>query len=123
MRKRVPLNESTGVGRGFFVRHLQMFSIIRLPGLAGRLVCIDPEVQAVGLVDFYEATSEHYEDAAFRLGPWIPNVWLGMTAENQVYFDQRWGILQNIPAWLKFVSYDRRLGRCGCPKPGLCRTG
>jgi protein gp37 len=30
------------------------------------------------------------------------NVWLGVTAENQMYFDQRWKHLQNIPAVIKF---------------------
>ena len=51
-------------------------------------------------------------------GRGYPNVWLGMTAENQVYFDQRWGILQNIPAWIKFVSYEPALGPLRLPKTG-----
>ena len=31
-------------------------------------------------------------------GDGYPNVWLGMTAEDQTYFDQRWKHLQKIPA-------------------------
>ena len=44
------------------------------------------------------------------------NVWLGVTAENQTYFDQRWKILQNIPAWIKFISYEPALGPLRLPK-------
>ena len=38
------------------------------------------------------------------------NVWLGVTAESQMYFDQRWPYLQNIPAVIKFISYEPALG-------------
>jgi protein gp37 len=38
------------------------------------------------------------------------NVWLGVTAENQIYFDQRWRILQRIPAVIRFISYEPTLG-------------
>jgi protein gp37 len=38
------------------------------------------------------------------------NVWLGVTAENQIYFDQRWRILQRIPAVVRFISYEPALG-------------
>jgi protein gp37 len=51
------------------------------------------------------------------------NVWLGVTAENQTYFDQRWKHLQNIPAAMKFISYELALGPCGCPKTCRWRTG
>ena len=46
------------------------------------------------------------------------NVWLGMTAENQLYFDQRWRILQRIPAAVKFISYEPALGSLSLPKSG-----
>jgi protein gp37 len=46
------------------------------------------------------------------------NVWLGVTAENQVYFDQRWRILQRIPAAVKFISYEPALGSLSLPKVG-----
>ena len=44
------------------------------------------------------------------------NVWLGVTAENQMYFDQRWKHLQNIPAVIKFISYEPALGPLRLPK-------
>jgi protein gp37 len=46
------------------------------------------------------------------------NVWLGVTAENQTYFDQRWKHLQNIPAIIKFISYEPALGPLRLPKDG-----
>ena len=46
------------------------------------------------------------------------NVWLGATAEDQTYFDQRWKYLQNIPAVIKFISYEPALGRLRLPKHG-----
>jgi protein gp37 len=45
-------------------------------------------------------------------------VWLGTTAENQTYFDQRWKHLQNIPALIKFISYEPALGPLRLPKHG-----
>jgi len=44
------------------------------------------------------------------------NVWLGVTAENQTYFDRRWKILQDVPAWIKFISYEPALGPLRLPK-------
>jgi protein gp37 len=44
------------------------------------------------------------------------NVWLGVTAENQMFFDQRWKLLQNIPAAIKFISYEPALGPLRLPK-------
>ena len=46
------------------------------------------------------------------------NVWLGVTAENQTYFDQRWKHLQNIPAVIKFISYEPALGPLRLPTHG-----
>ena len=51
-----PLNESTGIGRGYFVRHLRMLSTIKFRYMAPRLVCTNPTVSATGLVDADEAT-------------------------------------------------------------------
>jgi protein gp37 len=48
-----------------------------------------------------------------RLAPWHrapENVWLGVSAENQEYFDHRWGILRQIPATIRFISYEPALG-------------
>lgn len=51
-----------------------------------------------------------------RLSPWgssIPfpsNVWLGVTAEDQERYDQRWTILSKIPATVRFISYEPAIG-------------
>jgi protein gp37 len=39
-----------------------------------------------------------------------PNVWLGVTAEDQARYDQRWGKLLDVTARVKFVSYEPALG-------------
>jgi protein gp37 len=44
------------------------------------------------------------------------NVWLGITAENQKYFDQRWSYLKRVPARIKFISYEPALGALHLPK-------
>jgi protein gp37 len=46
------------------------------------------------------------------------NVWLGMTAEDQLHFDQRWKHLQRIPAPIKFISYEPALGPLRLPAHG-----
>lgn len=46
------------------------------------------------------------------------NVWLGMTAEDQKWFDRRWAVLEKIPAAIKFVSYEPALGRLRLPTDG-----
>ncbi|KPH80510.1 DUF5131 family protein [Bosea vaviloviae] len=38
------------------------------------------------------------------------NVWLGLTAEDQVRFDQRWKHLSAIPASVRFISYEPAIG-------------
>ncbi len=51
--------------------------------------------------------------SAFDLPEWgdgWPNVWLGISAEDQVRYDHRWPILDSIPAVVKFVSYEPALG-------------
>jgi protein gp37 len=44
--------------------------------------------------------------------------WLGVTAENQQYFDQRWRILQRIPSVVRFISYEPALGSLVLPNRG-----
>jgi protein gp37 len=41
-----------------------------------------------------------------------------VTGENQTYFDQRWKHLQNIPALIKFISYEPALEPLQLPKHG-----
>ena len=52
-----------------------------------------------------------------KLAPWDldnipPNVWLGVTCEDQLHYERRWGILSRarISAIVKFVSYEPALG-------------
>ena len=50
-----------------------------------------------------------------RLSPWRPaeippNVWLGVTAEDQDSFDRRWPILADIRASVSFISYEPAIG-------------
>src|SRR5437879_11041780 len=58
-----------------------------------------------------------------KLAPWKetpPNVWLGVTGENQKYYDRRWKILQVIPARVRYISYVPALGPLtdiGSPRP------
>jgi protein gp37 len=54
-----------------------------------------------------------------RLAPWsdVPrNVWLGVTCEDQHYFDRRWAVLNEIDAKCRFISYEPALGplKLGC---------
>jgi protein gp37 len=49
-----------------------------------------------------------------RLAPWarssVPsNVWIGVTAESQEYFNRRWPVLRGINA-IRFISYEPALG-------------
>jgi protein gp37 len=46
------------------------------------------------------------------------NVWLGVTAEDQFWFDLRWKHLQNVPATKKFISYEPALGPLRLPNRG-----
>ena len=43
------------------------------------------------------------------------NVWLGITTENQTEFDRRWKILQDIPAPIRFISYEPAIGPVRIP--------
>ena len=46
------------------------------------------------------------------------NVWPGMSAGNQKYFDERWKHLKKIPAIIKFISYEPALGTLRLPTQG-----
>lgn len=55
------------------------------------------------------------------------NVWLGISAEDQEWFDRRWRPLDDIPAKVKFVSYEPALGPVSIQKhlalPGNGHSG
>jgi protein gp37 len=43
--------------------------------------------------------------------PWpLPNLWLGVSAEDQARFDERWPFLRETPAAVRFISYEPALG-------------
>lgn len=44
------------------------------------------------------------------IAPWLPNIWLGVTAENQEMADKRIPTLLQIPAAVRFVSVEPMLG-------------
>jgi protein gp37 len=46
---------------------------------------------------------------SWRDGP-PPNVWLGVTAEDGEHYHRRWSILADIPAVVRFISYEPALG-------------
>jgi protein gp37 len=43
-------------------------------------------------------------------GSGYPHVWLGTTTEDQQHYDHRWRILSDIPAAIRFISYEPALG-------------
>jgi len=43
------------------------------------------------------------------------NVWIGTTAEDQERFDQRWPLLAQIPAAIRFISYEPAIGPLRLP--------
>jgi protein gp37 len=46
-------------------------------------------------------------------GPGYPNVWLGITTEDEEHFRQRWSILSRIPAARRFISYEPAIAPLG----------
>lgn len=38
------------------------------------------------------------------------NIWLGTTCEDQAAFDRRWPILREVPAKVRFISYEPAIG-------------
>lgn len=54
-----------------------------------------------------------------EIGYWeklpMPNVWIGVSAEDQKSFDQRWPILREIPAKVRFMSCEPLLGSIVLP--------
>jgi protein gp37 len=58
------------------------------------------------MYDFYKWTIDKYPSYGFS----YPNIWLGVTAENQEQADKRIPILLQIPSAIKFVSIEPMLG-------------
>ena len=53
-----------------------------------------------------------------RLAAMPSNIWLGITAEDQIAYDRRWPILQKIPAAVRFISYEPAIGPLRIPFKG-----
>ena len=86
----------------------------------GWLTCNDPDVLFSELV--YSATCHDWDESGRNSNgspykPWgyldqlwpLPNLWLGVTAENQARADERIPILLQIPAAVRFVSVEPML--------------
>lgn len=43
------------------------------------------------------------------------NVWMGTTCEDQVAYDRRWPILREVPARVRFISYEPAIGPLRLP--------
>ncbi len=56
-----------------------------------------------------DALGPHGEDVG-DASPWLPNIWLGTTCEDQARYDERWPILGSIPARVHFVSHEPAIG-------------
>jgi protein gp37 len=52
-------------------------------------------------------------------GDGYPNVWLGVSAEDEQNYRHRWSILARLPAVLRFVSYEPALGPLGAINTGV----
>jgi protein gp37 len=62
----------------------------------------------------YTFKFKDHEGEEYKLLPWpIPNIWLGVSAENQATAMQRLPILIQTPAVIRFVSFEPLLGPIG----------
>jgi protein gp37 len=100
--------EQTASASEYFVPHWPIGSTIRFlkrTDLAA-LIAATPELDWLLLTKRIELFD--------RLAPWprhvVPdNVWIGVTAENQEYFDRRWPKLRDFKT-VRFISYEPALG-------------
>lgn len=72
----------------------------------------------VGRASMFLSKSAEDSEKMMRwsVGAWFPdNVWFGVTAENQEWWDRRVPILESIPAALRWVSYEPALGELIIP--------
>lgn len=51
-------------------------------------------------------------------GAGYPNVWLGTTCEDQARYDLRWTSLREVPAAVRFISYEPAIGKLQLPDEG-----
>ncbi|WP_372422576.1 DUF5131 family protein [Salinarimonas chemoclinalis] len=75
-------------------------------------------VRATPALDWLMLTKRPQNIAEMLPDDWgggYANVWLGMTAEDQVRYDQRWRHLAAVPATIRFVSYEPAIGPLRLP--------
>jgi len=78
-------------------------------------------IQATPHLDWLLLTKrpELIEGQLKEIGVWdllpLPNVWIGFSAGNQENFDKRWPIVREIPAVVRFCSYEPALGPITLP--------
>lgn len=86
---------------------------------AHRVVYLTGKEDRGGLSDGTEGRlgDLHREDLATYnwLRDWLagkppPNIWLGTTCEDQAAYDRRWPILREVPARVRFISYEPAIG-------------
>jgi len=87
----------------------RIFDIAYMSGHGRQMVKRDPDYYLflTKRVDRMAVKIEYYRH---RYGGSMPdNAWIGVTAENQKRYDERWPILSKIPAAVKFVSIEPAL--------------
>ena len=78
-------------------------------------------IQATPQLDWLLLTKrpQLIEDQLQEIGVWnllpLENVWLGFTAGDQENFDTRWPIIREIPAVVRFCSYEPAIGPITLP--------
>lgn len=79
-------------------------------------------IRATPALDWLLLTKRPQNIADMLPADWGPggyaNVWLGMTAEDQKHYDQRWKHLAAVPAVVRFVSYEPAIGPLALPAEG-----
>lgn len=104
--------ERTGIRKKVFCASLADFLDAEVPAqwredlfdLVERCNWIDWLMLTKRIENFASMVPHHWLDNPLR------NVWLGVTAENQEYWDIRVPVLENTPAALRWVSYEPALG-------------
>lgn len=80
-------------------------------GMVFSVMMASPQHTFLVLTKRPERMAEFYKSASmFPMDSMLPNVWLGVTAENQEQADKRIPILLDIPAAKRFVSVEPMLG-------------
>ena len=73
-----------------------------------RLIASTPELDWLLLTKRPENIEKMLKKA--NVGMPLPNVWLGFTAEDQENYERRWKIMREIPAAVRFCSYEPAIG-------------